>query len=91
MIRPVEESETTDAGVLMIRDYKDPDVQGDVLALGARAADVCSCGRARTPDVSVGDRVLFPPSAGQVVVVDGERLLMVPIDQVLAILEDDPC
>ena len=90
LVKPQEPEDVTDSGLVMVRDYAEPDVIGIVLRLGLHAASVCpECGHVETCPVSEGQTVVFPPTSGQAVVIDGERYLMVPTRDLLAILEDE--
>jgi len=52
-----------------------------------QAADLLRALVAREPLVKVGDFVLFSWQSGQELVVDGERYLLLPEDDLLAVLE----
>lgn len=63
-----------DSGIVTVEQYL-PEVTGVIVAAG----DV--------RDVAVGDAVIFPPSAGQVVEWDGRRYLALREDELLAVVE----
>ncbi len=79
LLRPWVAPTTTESGLVVVTE-PGPDVMGTVVRLG-----VGPC----TRGLSHGDTVLFPPTAGQELTIDGERLLMVPAEDILAILEED--
>ena len=129
VIRPATPAETTDSGLILVRESSDPDVMGEVVALGtgiggeATAAwqeavglfeecrkwgcydkPGCDCPehgwRRRVDalleanpvlpaDVKVGDTVLFPATGGQDIVLDGERFIVLPVGDILAVIEPD--
>lgn len=83
VIQRLEAQHTTSSGIVLAG--VDPPAQGDVLAVGPGARDAAG---KRTPlDVKVGDRVMFGKNAGQTVKVDGDELLVMREDDVLAIVE----
>ena len=59
--------------------------QGEVLAVGN--GKILEDGKQRALDVKVGDRVLFGKYSGQTVKVDGEELLVLREDDVMAVIE----
>jgi chaperonin GroES len=59
--------------------------QGEVLAVGpGRRA---TTGAASRPDLNVGDRVLFGKYAGQTVKVDGNELLVLREEDIVAVVQ----
>lgn len=69
-VEPKDEYQT-DAGVTVLPSYA-PEAVGRVVFCGAN------------PDVSVGDVVIFPPSAGQKLIWDGEPHVVVALGEILA-------
>ena len=59
--------------------------QGEVLAVGN--GKILDDGKVRPLDVKVGDRVLFGKYAGQTVKVDGDELLVMREEDIMAIVE----
>ena len=80
------EAETTTAFGIVIPDSagEKPD-KGEVIAVGPGKRD--EAGRIITPDVKVGDRVLFGKYSGQTVKVDGEELLVMREEDIMGVLE----
>jgi chaperonin GroES len=75
----------TASGIVIPDSAGEKPEQGDVLAVGpGKRADN---GDFVAPAVKVGDRVLFGKYAGQTVKVDGEEVLVVREDDVLAVIE----
>jgi chaperonin GroES len=58
--------------------------QGEVLAVGN--GKILEDGKVRALDVKVGDKVLFGKYSGQTVKVDGEELLVLREDDVMAVI-----
>jgi chaperonin GroES len=80
------DNETKTASGLIIPDAaaEKPD-QGQVLAVGN--GKVLEDGKVRALEVKVGDRVLFGKYSGQSVKVDGEELLVMREEDVMAVVE----
>jgi chaperonin GroES len=58
--------------------------QGEILAVGN--GKVGEDGKVRTLDVKVGDKVLFGKYSGQTVKVDGEELLVMREEDIMAVV-----
>ena len=84
VIRPMEAARQTPGGIVLPDQTKEKPQQGRVLSVG----DGCCLGNGSraAPQVSEGDRVVFPPYAGTPVVVDGEELLIMDEREILAIV-----
>ena len=76
LVKPLQPPDTTDSGLVLVRDQV-PETMGEVLA-------VASTG---TPPVQVGDVVLFSWQAGQEVLIDGDRVLLLHEDDLLAVVQ----
>ena len=59
--------------------------QGEVLAVGPGKRD--DSGKLNPPDLKVGDRVLFGKYAGQTVKVDGDELMVMREDDIMAVVQ----
>jgi len=79
------DQETKTASGLIIPDAaaEKPD-QGEILAIGN--GKVQENGTVRALEVKVGDRVLFGKYSGQTVKVDGEELLVMREEDIMAVL-----
>jgi chaperonin GroES len=79
------DQETKTASGLIIPDAaaEKPD-QGEVLAVGN--GKVADNGTVRALEVKVGDRVLFGKYAGQAVKVDGQELLVMREEDIMAVV-----
>lgn len=79
-------AETTTASGIVIPDAagEKPD-QGEVIAVGPGKRD--EAGRLITPEVKVGDRVLFGKYSGQTVKVDGQEYLVMREEDIMGVLE----
>lgn len=80
------DNETKTASGIVIPDSaaEKPD-QGEVKAVGPGKKD--DKGALIAPDVKVGDRVLFGKYAGQSVKVDGEELLVMREEDIMAVVQ----
>ncbi|MBI2877284.1 MAG: co-chaperone GroES [Candidatus Tectomicrobia bacterium] len=86
LVRRVTEEETKTAGGIIVPDTaKEKPQEGQVVAIGS--GKVLDNGQRQAPEVKVGDRILFGKYAGSEVKVDGEELLMMREDDVLAVIE----
>jgi len=79
------DQETKTASGLIIPDAaaEKPD-QGEVLAVGN--GKILEDGKVRPLDVKVGDRVLFGKYAGQTVKIDGQELMVMREEDIMAIV-----
>ncbi len=87
LVRPQEE-ETMTAGGIIIPDNasKEKPNSGEIIAAGN--GKITDSGEVRAMDVKVGDNILYGQYAGTTVKIDGEELLMMKEEDILAVLED---
>jgi chaperonin GroES len=94
LIKPDPKPDTvTASGILLVEHGTPPENLGEVVSIPERAGVQCpDCGHRVfvTPSVKVGDLVIFSSVAGQEIVIDGERYLMLREDDLLAIYEGQP-
>lgn len=86
IVRRVEADEKTAGGIILPENAKEKPRQGTVEAIGD--GKLLEDGKRSSFQVKVGDRVLFSSYAGTEVKVEGEELLVMGEDDILAILED---
>lgn len=80
------ESETKSAGGIIIPDNaQEKPQEGEVLAVGN--GKKLSSGELQTPDVKIGDKVVFSTYAGTALKIDGEELLVLKEDDIFGVLE----
>ena len=86
IVKRVEEERTTASGIVIPESAsaEKPD-QGVIEAVGN--GKILEDGNTIALDVKVGDKVLFGKYAGQTVKVDGEELLVMREDDIMAIIE----
>ena len=80
------EAETKSAGGIVIPDSAtEKPIKGEVLAVGN--GKILENGDKRALDVKVGDKVLFGKYSGTEVKVDGQELLVMREEDVMAVIE----
>jgi chaperonin GroES len=80
------ESETRSAGGIVIPDSAaEKPVQGKVVAVGK--GKILEDGQVRPLDVKVGDKILFGKYSGTEVKVDGDELVVMREEDVMAVIE----
>jgi chaperonin GroES len=85
VVKRIEEEERTAGGIIIPDTAKEKPVQGEVLAVGS--GKLMEDGSQRSLDVKAGDRVLFSKYSGTEVKVEGEELLIMREDEILAVIE----
>jgi chaperonin GroES len=85
VVKRLDAETKTVGGILLPDTAKEKPKQGRVLSVGD--GKLLKDGRRVVPEVAEGDRVLFSSWAGSEVVVDGDELLIMNEEDVLAILE----
>ncbi|MDR1887978.1 MAG: co-chaperone GroES [Zoogloeaceae bacterium] len=85
IVKRVEAELKTASGIVIPDSAGEKPDQGEVLAVGPGKRD--DSGKIITPDVKVGDKVLFGKYAGQTVKVDGQEVLVVREEDIVGILE----
>ena len=84
VVRRSEEKETAKGGIIIPDTAKEKPVEGEVLAVGN--GKVLENGTKVALDVKVGDKILFGKYSGTDIKVDGEDVLILREDEVLAVL-----
>lgn len=85
VIKRMEEETTTASGIVIPDSAKEKPARGEVVAAGN--GKILDNGEVRALDVKVGDKVLFGKYAGSEVKVDGEELLVMREDDIVAVIE----
>ena len=85
LVRRLEEKETARGGIIIPDTAREKPMEGKVLAVGN--GRVLDTGKKLALDVKVGDTILFGKYSGTEIKIDGEEVLMVREDEVLAIVE----
>ena len=86
IVRRMEEERTTASGIIIPDSATEKPDRGEVLATGP--GKVGDDNERVAMQVSVGDKVLFGKYAGTAVKVDGEEILIMREEDVLAVIEE---
>ena len=85
IIKRLANERTTASGIVIPESAAEKPDQGEVVAVGP--GKKTDNGTLIALEVKVGDKVLFGKYAGQAVKVDGEELLVINEDDILAVVE----
>jgi chaperonin GroES len=85
IVRRTEEEKTTASGLIIPDSATEKPSKGEILAVGN--GRINDNGDVLTLDVKVGDQVLFGQFAGTEIKVDGETLLVMREDDIVAVVE----
>ena len=86
IIKRMEEEKTSPGGIVIPDSATEKPIKGEVIAVGNGL--VLDNGEIRPLDLQVGDKVLFGKYSGTEVKLDGEELVVMKEDDVMAVLED---
>jgi chaperonin GroES len=84
LVRRIEEKETAKGGIIIPDTAKEKPQEGEVLAVGN--GKILENGTKVALDVKVGDKILFGKYTGTEIKIDGEEVLILREDEVLAVL-----
>ena len=85
VVKRLEAEGTTKGGIVLPDTAKEKPKQGKIIAVGD--GKLLDSGERAEFQVKKGDRVLFTSYAGTEITVDGEELLIMSEDDILAIME----
>jgi chaperonin GroES len=85
VIRRTEEERKTPGGIVIPDNAQEKPIQGEVIAVGH--GKPLDNGQVRPMDVKVGDRVLFGKYSGSEVKIDGQELLVMREEDLMAVLD----
>ena len=85
IVKRLEEERKTASGIVIPDAATEKPDQGEVIAVGA--GKILEDGKVRGLDVKVGDRVLFAKYAGTEIKVEGEELLVMREDDIMAVVQ----
>ena len=85
IVKRLEEERTSPGGIVIPDTAAEKPVQGKVIAVGK--GKILENGTVRPLDVKVGDKILFGKYGGTEVRVDGEDLLVMREEDVMAVIE----
>ena len=85
IVKRLDNEHKTASGIVIPDNVAEKPDQGEVLAVGT--GKILEDGKVRALDVKVGNRILFGKYSGQAVKVDGEELLVMREDDIMAVVE----
>jgi chaperonin GroES len=85
IVRRMEEETTTAGGIVIPDNAAEKPSRGEILAAGN--GKITDSGEVRPLAVKVGDKVLFGKYAGTEVKVEGEELLVMREDDIVAVID----
>ena len=86
VIKRMEEEHTSPGGIVIPDTATEKPIKGEVIAVGN--GKIMENGEIRPLDVKVGDKVLFGKYSGTEVKVEGDELLVMREDDIMAVIED---
>ncbi len=85
IVKRLEEERKTASGIVIPDTAAEKPDQGEIKAVGS--GKIMEDGKVRPIGVKVGDRVLFGKYSGQTVKVEGEELLVMREEDIMAVVE----
>ena len=85
IVKRMEEERTSPGGIVIPDSATEKPIKGEIVAAGN--GKILENGDVRALDVKVSDMVLFGKYAGTEVKVDGEELLVMKEDDIVAVIE----
>jgi chaperonin GroES len=85
IVKRLEEERKTASGIVIPDTAAEKPDQGEVKAIGK--GKIMEDGKVRALDLKVGDRVLFGKYSGQTVKVEGEELLVMREEDIMAVVQ----
>ena len=85
IVKRLEEERTSPGGIVIPDTAAEKPVQGKIIAVGK--GKILENGQVRPLDVKVGDKILFGKYSGTEVKIDGEELVVMREEDVMAVIE----
>lgn len=85
IVKRLDNERKTASGIVIPDSAAEKPDQGEILAVGT--GKVGDDGKVRPLDVKVGDKILFGKYSGQTVKVDGDELLVLREEDIMAVVE----
>ena len=85
IVKRMEEERLSSGGIVIPDSATEKPVRGEVLAVGN--GKILDNGEKRALDISVGDTILFGKYAGTEVKVEGEEILVMREEDIMAVVE----
>tara|TARA_B100000035_G_scaffold289398_1_gene275783 strand:- start:8 stop:340 length:333 start_codon:yes stop_codon:yes gene_type:complete len=85
VVKRLDNERTTASGIVIPDNAAEKPDQGEVVAVGN--GKILEDGKTKPVDVKVGEKILFGKYSGQTVKVDGDELLVLREDDIMAVIE----
>ena len=85
LVKRLESEEKTKGGIIIPDSAKEKPLEGKVMAVGGGKKD--EKGKAIPLDVKKGDRILFGKYSGTEIKIEGDEMLIVREEDILAVIE----
>ncbi|WP_018139058.1 MULTISPECIES: co-chaperone GroES [unclassified Thioalkalivibrio] len=85
IVKRMEEERTSPGGIVIPDSAAEKPIRGEVVAVGN--GKILESGEVRALDVKAGDKVLFGKYSGTEVKVEGEDVLVMREDDIMAVIE----
>ena len=85
IVKRIEEDRTSAGGIVIPDSAAEKPIKGEVIAVGN--GKILENGDVRALDIKAGDKVLFGKYSGTEVKVDGDELLVMKEDDVMAVID----
>ena len=85
IVKRLEEERTSPGGIVIPDSAAEKPVQGKIMAVGK--GKILEDGTVRPLDVKVGDKILFGKYSGTEVKIDGDELVVMREDDLMAVFE----
>ncbi|HET8551285.1 MAG TPA: co-chaperone GroES [Gammaproteobacteria bacterium] len=85
IIKRMEEERTSAGGIVIPDTATEKPIRGEVIAVGN--GKILENGELRALDIKKGDKVLFGKYSGTEVKIDGEELVVMKEDDIMAVIE----
>jgi chaperonin GroES len=85
IVKRLDEVRTSPGGIVIPDTAAEKPIQGKIVAVGK--GKILEDGKVRPLDIKVGDKILFGKYSGTEVKVDGEDLLVMREEDVMAVIE----
>src|SRR5258705_13756373 len=85
IVKRLEEERTSPGGIVIPDTAAEKPIQGKVIAVGK--GKILESGEVRPLDVKIGDKVLFGKYSGTEVKMDGDELVVMREEDIMAVIE----
>ena len=85
VVKRMEEERTSPGGIVIPDSAAEKPIKGEIVAVGN--GKITDSGELRALDLEAGDKVLFGKYSGTEVKVDGDELLVMREDDIMAVIE----